>query len=59
MSPPREPDDDARRDSFRVYVEPEVEVLLRVARSMAANDADAEDEPPRRSSGHCRPVSTT
>lgn len=43
MSSPPGPDDDARRDEFRVYVEPEIEVLLRVARAMASNDADAED----------------
>ncbi len=43
MSSPPEPDDVARRLSFREFVEPEVEVLLRVARAMAASDADAED----------------
>lgn len=43
MSSPPEPGDDARRDGFRVHVEPEIVVLLRVARAMASNDADAED----------------
>ena len=37
------PDDEARRDGFRRHVEPEIEVLLRVARGMVSNDADAED----------------
>ena len=43
MSSPTEPDDAARRTSFRAYVEPEIEVLLRVARGLASSDADAED----------------
>jgi RNA polymerase sigma-70 factor (ECF subfamily) len=43
MSSPPEQDDVARRQSVREFVEPEVEVLLRVARAMSASDADAED----------------
>ncbi len=43
MSPPPESEERAREESFRVFVEPEIEVLLRVARTMAASAADAED----------------
>lgn len=37
------PDEVDRRRSFREFVEPEIEVMLRVARTMTAADADAED----------------
>ncbi len=43
MSSPPEPDDAGRRRSFREYVEPEIEVLLRVARGLTGSDADSED----------------
>lgn len=43
MSSREEEDDASRRTSFRAYVEPEIEVLLRVARGLASSDADAED----------------
>lgn len=36
-------DDATRKSSFRELVEPEIEVLLRVARTLTANQADAED----------------
>lgn len=36
-------DDVARRRAFRDVVEPEIEVMLRVARSITGNAADAED----------------
>ncbi len=32
-----------RPDSFRLFVEPEIPILLRVARSLTGNSADAED----------------
>ncbi|MFA7324572.1 MAG: sigma-70 family RNA polymerase sigma factor [Candidatus Nanopelagicales bacterium] len=35
--------DSARRAAFAEYVEPEIPVLLRVARTLTASDADAED----------------
>lgn len=37
------PDQVQRQDAFRVYVEPEIEVLLRVARTLTGSWADAED----------------
>lgn len=43
MSLPVDRDDVARRHAFREFVEPEVDVLLRVAHGLASNDADAED----------------
>lgn len=43
MSAPVEPDDAARGRAFREFVEPEIEVMLRVARALTSNDADAED----------------
>ena len=36
-------DQAARKRAFREVVEPEIEVMLRVARSITASDADAED----------------
>ncbi len=43
--PPSSPDVDAQAQAhaFRAYVEPEIEVMLRVARSLTHNTADAED----------------
>ena len=38
-----EPDEEARRRAFRDVVEPEIEVMLRVARSLTSGVADAED----------------
>ena len=35
--------DEARRDAFRDHVEPQIEVLLRVARTLTGSWADAED----------------
>ncbi len=43
MSSPTEHGDAERRHSFREFVEPELGVLLRVARATASNHADAED----------------
>lgn len=43
MSSPRPHDDTARKLSFRDVVEPEIEVLLRVALSITSVKADAED----------------
>lgn len=43
MSTPPGPDEVARRRAFREFVEPEIEVMLRVARTMTPGDADAED----------------
>ncbi|ABL81599.1 MULTISPECIES: sigma-70 family RNA polymerase sigma factor [unclassified Nocardioides] len=43
MSIPPGPDEAARRRAFRDFVEPEIELMLRVARSMTSGDADAED----------------
>lgn len=43
MTSPRPPDDETRKATFRELVEPEIEVLLRVAASITANRADAED----------------
>ena len=43
MSSPSETDEAARRASFREVVEPEIEVMLRVARGLASSSADAED----------------
>jgi len=40
---PRPADDATRRSSFRELVEPEIEVLLRVALTITSNAADAED----------------
>lgn len=37
------PDDAARRAAFRDVVEPELDVMLRVARSLTGHEADAED----------------
>ncbi len=39
----RPPDDASRKSSFRALVEPEIEVLLRVALTISSNQADAED----------------
>jgi len=39
----RPPDDTARRATFRQLVEPEIEVLLRVALTITSNQADSED----------------
>ncbi len=36
-------DDAGRHESFREFVEPEIEILLRVARGMTGSDADSED----------------
>ncbi len=43
VTDPRPPDDAARKSSFRQLVEPEIEVLLRVALTITSNKADAED----------------
>ncbi len=43
MTPGPEADEAARKRSFREHVEPEIEVMLRVARSLTASGADAED----------------
>ncbi len=43
MTPTPEADEAARKQSFRDHVEPEIEVMLRVARSLTASLADAED----------------
>ncbi len=43
MSEARTPDDVERRRAFGEVVEPEIEVMLRVARSITGNAADAED----------------
>jgi RNA polymerase sigma-70 factor (ECF subfamily) len=40
---PSDSADPARALAFRTYVEPELEVLLRVARTLTGNPADAED----------------
>jgi RNA polymerase sigma-70 factor (ECF subfamily) len=41
--PPSVPPTDSSRAAFDTHVVPEIEVLLRVARSLTRNDADAED----------------
>lgn len=43
MTAPGPVDEASRKSSFRQIVEPEIEVLLRVAGSLTANQADAED----------------
>ena len=43
VSVPGRPDDAARKASFQALVEPEIEVLLRVALSLTAHQANAED----------------
>jgi RNA polymerase sigma-70 factor (ECF subfamily) len=43
MTPSTEPDAAVRGRQFRDLVEPEIEVMLRVARSLSSSDADAED----------------
>ena len=43
VTAPRPPDDATRKSSFRELVEPEIEVLLRVALTITSNQADAED----------------
>ncbi|VXB08628.1 RNA polymerase sigma factor [Nocardioides sp. AX2bis] len=43
MSEASAPDDAARRCAFAEIVEPEIEVMLRVARSITGSTADAED----------------
>ncbi|MDO5740208.1 MAG: RNA polymerase sigma factor [Ornithinimicrobium sp.] len=43
MSEPGIEDEVARRRAFRDVIEPEIAVMLRVARSLTANSADAED----------------
>ncbi len=43
MSAPGPVDEASRKSTFREVVEPEIEVLLRVAGSLTANQADAED----------------
>ncbi|MBA3782984.1 MAG: RNA polymerase subunit sigma-70, partial [Nocardioides sp.] len=43
MTAPRPPDDATRKSSFQDLVEPEIEVLLRVALTITSNQADAED----------------
>ena len=42
MTEPRPSDDATRKSSFRELVEPEIEVLLRVALTITSNQADAE-----------------
>ncbi len=43
MTAARPPNDASRKSSFRALVEPEIEVLLRVALTTSSNQADAED----------------
>ncbi len=43
MSEASTPEDAARRRAFAEVVEPEIEVMLRVARSITGSAADAED----------------
>ncbi len=43
MSESSTADEVARLEAFRAFVEPEIEVLLRVAGAMTSNQADAED----------------
>src|SRR5680860_903706 len=43
VTAPRPPDDAPRKVSFRQLVEPEIEVLLRVALTITSNQADSED----------------
>ena len=43
MSGPSDPVEGARAGAFREMVEPEIEVMLRVAWTMTASAADAED----------------
>ncbi len=43
MTAPRPRDDATRKSSFRELVEPEIEVLLRVALTITSHQADAED----------------
>ncbi len=43
MTAPRSADDAARKHVFRQLVEPEIEVLLRVALTITSNPADSED----------------
>lgn len=43
MTAPRPPDDATRKSSFQELVEPQIEVLLRVALTITSNQADAED----------------
>ena len=43
MTAARPPDDVSRKSAFRELVEPEIEVLLRVALTTTSNQADAED----------------
>lgn len=43
MTEPRPVDEASRQSSFRELVEPEIEVLLRVAGSITSSQADAED----------------
>ncbi len=43
MPTPADSADPARALAFRTHVEPELEVLLRVARTLTGNPADAED----------------
>ncbi len=43
MTVPRTADDGARKSSFRQLVEPEIEVLLRVALTITSSRADSED----------------
>ncbi len=42
VTDPRPPDDATRKSSFQELVEPEIEVLLRVALTITSNQADAE-----------------
>ncbi len=43
VTPTSEPGEVARGQSFREFVEPEIDVMLRVARTLTGTDADAED----------------
>jgi RNA polymerase sigma-70 factor (ECF subfamily) len=43
MTSSTEPDNALRGQRFREFVEPEIEVMLRVARTLTSSDADAED----------------
>ncbi|MGA8258214.1 MAG: sigma-70 family RNA polymerase sigma factor, partial [Nocardioides sp.] len=43
VTTPRPPDDALRKDSFRELVEPEIEVLLRVAMTITSNQDESED----------------
>ena len=59
MSSSPDPVEAARGRAFRELVEPEIEVLLRVARTMTASAADAEDLGIRRAVRQSRSAGVT